>query len=102
MSPENDPTIKGEILHRLRVLTGATIVLGVILVALLVYLVVRLGEINNSLCTFRSDLESRAIGAQDYLNNPNKYPGIKIPRSVIQQQLDGQLKTIKSLSNLHC
>lgn len=102
MSPETDLTIREEILKRLRIVRIATFVLGGLFLILAVYLVVRLGQINSSLCTLRSDLQDRVARAQDFLDNPNKYPGIKVPPEVIRQQIEGQQKTVDALNDLHC
>jgi hypothetical protein len=100
--PNQDPDVREEILSQLKVLRIATVTIGVVIILLVGYIVWRLGTINNSLCTFRTDLQNRAAGAQNYLDHPEKYPGIKIPASVIEQQLKGQEQTIASLSSLHC
>lgn len=97
-----DPNIGEQILKQLKILRWMTTVLAIVLIVAVVYVIVRLGEINTSLCTFRTDLETRAAGSQDYLDHPDKYPGIKIPEDVIRQQLDSQKKTIQSLSSLSC
>lgn len=64
---------------------------------------------HNSLCTFTADLRRRQVVAQSILDDPTNrgkktidYFGLRIPRSVLQNQADSQMKTLDSLSGLHC
>jgi hypothetical protein len=100
--PNQDPDIRDEILSQLKWLRVATIAIGIVITILVGYMAWRLSAINDSLCTFRSDLQTRVDGTKEYLDHPDKYPGIKIPRSVIESQLKAQQQTIDSLSSLHC
>lgn len=100
--PSRDDDIRESILFQLKVLRIATVATMLVILLVAAFVVVRTSQINDALCTFRTDLQARAAGAQDYLDHPNRYPGIRVPRDVVRQQLDGQLKTIQSLEALSC
>lgn len=60
-----------------------------------------LAVLYNANCTFREDLQNRVITGQQFLiDNPNGIPGFSA--KTLQASIDGQLRTIATLSNLNC
>lgn len=59
-----------------------------------------------ALCAFKGDLEHRLASNEEILANTSdpiiRAYGLRIPRSVIQNNVRGQRATLKSLDNLYC
>jgi hypothetical protein len=82
--------------------------LVVAILALGVYGYVRLNDRANeardthtALCIFRGDLQSRVDQTEAYLQeHPQGFPGV--PKATLLQSLNGQKRTVTSLSILRC
>jgi hypothetical protein len=110
--PDKDPDIRIAIQHSIKVIGWWTAGLyGVVALALIIALVYagvqrnRLEEVATStadaLCTFRADLQARYDNGIKFLvDHPDGIPGI--PVEVLQQTLENQRKTLRSLKDLPC
>lgn len=59
---------------------------------------------NRALCALRGDLETRVAQTEKFLKHPEDFPQFNDPATValIQQQVDGQQRTIDALSIVPC
>lgn len=85
----------------LRVLVAATVVLYIAMATITGVGLHTAATVNDSLCTFRQDLNDRVEQSRTFLEeHPNGTPGI--PAETIQQGIDNQLRTIDALNTLSC
>lgn len=110
--PDKDPDIRAQILHSIKLLSRATIVLylSVVLVAGLGFwsaqqqrkaLARETEKTVMALCTFRADLQRRYEAGVDFLReNPDGIPGITAED--LQRSLDNQKSTLDALEGLPC
>lgn len=108
------PDIAKELQDALRRLTRATIILYCVLLALVAFVAwdakhqrdsIKSVSLDSSqaLCAFRSDLASRVANSQKFLvNNPKGIPTLGLTPTLLQANIDGQLRTIHALSTLPC
>lgn len=86
-------------------MVGSTVFLLAGILAVAIYVAVNTARTHDALCTFRSDLITRISQSQEFLDHPETFPAIKLTpalRNQIQTQLDGQRRTVASLSGLGC
>lgn len=73
----------------------------VVTTAFVVQLIRQNSQANAALCTFRGDLQQRAIGAQDFLReHPDGIPGISA--KALRTSIDNQRRTVDALASLDC
>lgn len=109
MSPDSAQLLR-EINRKLRLLVIATCVLWVAVVAVsigVLFVTIKVNsessETKASLCTFRTDLQTRLDATRDILDkNPNAFDGLGIPKAVITQNIRNQQRTVDALRGLDC
>lgn len=83
-------------------LTIVVIVLSLGVGGLGVYVLVKASETRNAICHLRQDLQQRIAQGEDFIAHPDHYPGVKIDPKVIRAQVEGQKRTVESLTPLGC
>lgn len=111
-SVNEQPTVAQSLQRGLRWLAAATVVLFLVVCALGIagYNELQQGQhdtedlavtTTGALCALRLDLQSRVDQAETFLkSHPNGFAGLS--PEAIQQQVDGQKRTIATLSTLQC
>lgn len=85
--------------RRLTVLMVLTVLLAVCLGGTMVYVYTSSQVNRDALCTFRADVEARALGTRQLIGRGG-FPGI--PTRTLRTSLDGQERTVRALSILPC
>lgn len=92
---------KSELQHWLRRLLFATVALYAVVIALVGYTWSDSHKQKQALCTLRVDLQRRVDDSYRFISDhPHGIPGISV--ATIRQGINGQQRTIKSLSKLNC
>lgn len=100
-SPSEGETTAGALRRALRRLALATVVLYVILIAGGIKVYVDNKHTTDTLCEFRTDLETRVVGSILFLReHPGGIPGIS--SKTIVDQITNQQRTIEALADLDC
>lgn len=100
---EADPiALLAEVKATLRLLLIATLVLYVASIGfVLFYVLPRTNESQTALCALRSDLQTRIVGSEAFLeDHPNGAFGSTAEE--IQVSIDNQRRTVTALSGLSC
>jgi cell division protein FtsX len=100
--------IAEEIRTMLRWLTIAVVVCLVVAVGVGLFAITLASRVadqtdrtNAALCTFRADIETRAIQTEEFLReHPEGVAGI--PAATLRQSLKGQRSTVAALGSLNC
>jgi len=96
-----EQTTAGALRRALRWLAAATVVLYVILFAAGIKVYIDNQHTTDTLCTFRSDLETRVVGSILFLReHPEGLAGV--PTKTIVDQITNQQRTITALQGLNC
>lgn len=106
------PTVAAQLQRRLGILVIATVALYLTLAGLVVVAYLKFAQQSNdteqlavtttgALCALRFDLENRVHESEKFLkDHPNGIDGI--PAETFQQTIEGQRRTIASLSIIEC
>lgn len=101
IDPKTGKTLAETILHRLKILTILTVVIGALAMGTIVYVAVLQDRNTTALCAFKNDLEKRNQDAAKFLaDHPEGAFGFTPAQ--IKQQIDNYARTIDALSSLHC
>lgn len=108
MSPDHTPSGKGggktvaQVLQRsLRILTAATAILYVLLLAAGVKVYLDGRNTTRVLCTYRADLAARVIASTQFLKN-NPEGAVGIDAKTILENIENQQRAILAFKDLNC
>lgn len=100
MPPTTDTVIQS-IKTRLTVLTITVVFSCLTVIGGAAYVFFSLGETQNTLCVFRSDLQSRVNEGNKFLaNHPNGFGGISA--ATLKISIENEERTLEALGGLSC
>ena len=101
-TPDAGATLQA-IRRSLRILIRAQVVLYLVVLGLTAWTLITASNIESSLCTFRSDLETRADTTEKLLDeNPEAFAEFGLTPEEARGQVDNQRRTIAALGDLDC